>query len=49
VAAPYVVDGTEVTMSASIGTAVFPEHAKNISELMKHADVAMYRAKAGRA
>lgn len=46
-AAPYFVDGVEVTMTVSIGTAVFPVDAPNRSELLKQADVAMYRAKAG--
>ena len=46
-AAPYFVDGVEVTMSVSIGTAVFPVDAKNRSELIRQADLAMYRAKSG--
>ncbi|BAU49346.1 diguanylate cyclase [Sulfurifustis variabilis] len=46
-AAPYFVDGVEVTMTVSIGTAVFPVDAPNRSELLKQADVAMYRAKTG--
>jgi diguanylate cyclase (GGDEF)-like protein len=46
-AAPYVVDGVEVNMSVSIGSAVFPVEAKNRSELIKKADTAMYQAKAG--
>ena len=34
-----------VTVSASIGIAVFPEHGKTSDELVKSADSAMYRAK----
>ena len=45
-AAPYIVDGVEVTMTVSIGSAVFPVDAKDRSELLKQADAAMYRAKA---
>ena len=44
-AAPYFVDGVEVTMTVSIGTAVFPVDAKNRSTLLEQADLAMYRAK----
>lgn len=46
-AVPYIVDGIEVSMGVSIGTAVFPVDAKNRSELIKKADSAMYRSKAG--
>lgn len=46
-AAPYLVDGIEVTITVSIGTAVFPVEAKSRSELLKQADIAMYRAKTG--
>lgn len=36
----------EVTISPSIGISLYPEHAQVPSELLKHADTAMYRAKA---
>ncbi|MDQ3288864.1 MAG: EAL domain-containing protein [Pseudomonadota bacterium] len=36
----------EVTISPSIGISLYPEHAQAPSELLKHADTAMYRAKA---
>lgn len=45
-AAPYFIDGVELTVSVSIGSAVFPVDAKDRSELLRHADTAMYRAKA---
>ena len=33
------------TASTSIGVAIFPMHGKTVSELMAHADLAMYKAK----
>lgn len=42
---PYRVDDTLVTTSASLGIAVFPTDGQDATELMAHADVAMYRAK----
>jgi len=42
-------DGSEMSITASIGIATFPEHAKTGDELIGRADAAMYRAKkAGR-
>ncbi len=38
-------DGRNQFTSLSIGIAVFPDHAENPKELLKRADVAMYRAK----
>ncbi|HWI51117.1 MAG TPA: EAL domain-containing protein [Symbiobacteriaceae bacterium] len=40
-----VVGGQPVTVSASIGIAVFPEHGDNSRDLLARADLAMYRAK----
>jgi len=34
-----------VSVGASIGIALYPEHGQNDDELMRHADVAMYQAK----
>jgi diguanylate cyclase (GGDEF)-like protein/PAS domain S-box-containing protein len=42
---PFVVDGTAIYVRASIGIAVFPQHAPDASTLMRRADVAMYAAK----
>ncbi len=39
-------DGREVAISSSIGISLFPQHALLPSELLKHADTAMYQAKA---
>lgn len=46
---PMQLGGDSISVSPSIGIAVFPDDAANGTELMKHADVAMYHAKeAGR-
>ena len=46
---PFSVNGNEVTVSASIGIAVFPDDALVAETLVKYADTAMYQAKhAGR-
>jgi diguanylate cyclase (GGDEF)-like protein/PAS domain S-box-containing protein len=42
---PFVLEGTEVYVSASIGVSIFPLDAEDGSSLMKNADVAMYRSK----
>jgi diguanylate cyclase (GGDEF)-like protein/PAS domain S-box-containing protein len=43
--APVVVGSQGFTVSASIGIAIFPEDGRSAEELLKHADIAMYRAK----
>ncbi|NYI44738.1 diguanylate cyclase (GGDEF)-like protein/PAS domain S-box-containing protein [Nocardioides aromaticivorans] len=40
------VDNREVLATASIGCAVFPDHGRTPAHMLKHADIAMYRAKA---
>jgi diguanylate cyclase (GGDEF)-like protein len=46
---PHEVCGTKVSIGASIGIVLAPEHGTNADELMKNVDVALYRAKdAGR-
>ncbi len=45
-AQPFTIAGTEFTMGASIGIAVFPRDAADAEELLRHADAAMYQAKA---
>jgi diguanylate cyclase (GGDEF)-like protein/PAS domain S-box-containing protein len=42
---PFVLEGTEVYVSSSIGISVFPVDAEDASALLKNADVAMYRSK----
>ncbi len=43
---PFEVDGSSLHVGASIGIALAPRHASTATELMRCADVAMYRAKA---
>jgi diguanylate cyclase (GGDEF)-like protein len=43
--APLAFDDLELEVGGSVGIALYPEHGANGSDLMKHADVAMYRAK----
>ncbi len=42
---PFVVAGTEVRTGASVGISLYPADAADTEALMRHADVAMYRAK----
>ncbi len=46
--APFVLDGLEVHVDASIGVALHPDHASDAEELLQRADVAMYEAKSQR-
>jgi diguanylate cyclase (GGDEF)-like protein/PAS domain S-box-containing protein len=45
--APYSVGALELNVSCSVGIAMFPGEAVDMDELMRHADAAMYEAKAG--
>lgn len=45
--APVVIDGTDIEVGGSVGVALFPAHGSTLHELMRAADAAMYRAKAG--
>ncbi len=42
---PYDVEGHRLTVGASIGSAISPEDGEGIEALMRHADLALYRAK----
>jgi diguanylate cyclase (GGDEF)-like protein len=42
---PVRLEGVPVAVDASIGLALYPRHGRDLSELMRHADVAMYEAK----
>jgi diguanylate cyclase (GGDEF)-like protein/PAS domain S-box-containing protein len=42
---PYHIDGREVISGASIGVAVYPQDAADVSQLMRKADLALYRVK----
>ncbi|WP_301361014.1 putative bifunctional diguanylate cyclase/phosphodiesterase [Stutzerimonas nitrititolerans] len=45
----HTIDGTEVTLGASVGIAHFPDSGQSVEELLRSADMAMYEAKrAGR-
>jgi diguanylate cyclase (GGDEF)-like protein/PAS domain S-box-containing protein len=43
--APFDLRGTEVYVTASIGIAVFPNHAADVAELLRNSDAAMYQSK----
>lgn len=45
---PFDIDGIDIRLSGSIGVALFPQHGQHFGELLRHADIAMYAAKAGR-
>jgi len=42
---PFNIDGRQFYITASIGVSLFPNDGEDSSTLLKHADVAMYRAK----
>src|SRR6185436_19928022 len=44
-AAPFLLEGREIYLSASIGASVFPQDGQDAETLIANADVAMYRAK----
>jgi diguanylate cyclase (GGDEF)-like protein len=44
-AAPFIIEGHEINISASIGVSIFPDDGVNASDLLQQADSAMYAAK----
>lgn len=42
---PFMIDGQNVSISASIGVTIYPDDHSPISDLLAHADTAMYNAK----
>ena len=44
-AAPFMIDGQSVLISASIGVTIYPIDSASITDLLAHADSAMYEAK----
>ena len=45
-AEPYMIDGHQIGMNASIGIALAPREVNDAAGLLKNADIALYRAKA---
>lgn len=43
--APFLIDGTRVSVTTSVGIATYPQDAEDAEELLVDADSAMYRAK----
>jgi len=44
---PYSIEGQRVTIGASVGIAVYPDHGVTSEELIRNADLALYAAKDG--
>jgi diguanylate cyclase len=44
-AAPFLIEGHQLTIGASIGISIFPENSQDAADLMQQADSAMYAAK----
>ncbi len=42
---PYVIGGTSMSLTASIGTAIYPSDGKDCSDLLQVSDLAMYGKK----
>jgi diguanylate cyclase (GGDEF)-like protein len=47
-AAPHLIDGARITLGTSLGIAMYPVDAPALGDLLRVADLAMYRDKAGR-
>ncbi len=46
---PFAVGGHQLRVGASIGIVLYPQHGNSVNDLMRRADVAMYKAKQTRA
>jgi diguanylate cyclase (GGDEF)-like protein len=46
---PVELDGLSLSLSASIGIALHPDHGEEVEQLLRNADAAMYHAKKERA
>lgn len=42
---PFLIEKQQIFSGGSIGISIYPEHGENITELVKNADAAMYKAK----
>jgi diguanylate cyclase len=47
-APPFTVDGVTVRVDASVGIALYPAHGREVANLLRRADIAMYQAKSAR-
>jgi diguanylate cyclase (GGDEF)-like protein len=47
IAAPYLIDGAEITVTTSLGMAEYPGDARGYDDLLRLSDLAMYRNKTG--
>jgi diguanylate cyclase (GGDEF)-like protein len=45
---PFSVDGVMVKVDASVGVSLFPQHGSEVATLLRHSDIAMYKAKSHR-
>jgi len=45
ISSPFIVDGQELSVTASIGISVYPDHAESVEDLTHAADEALYVAK----
>jgi diguanylate cyclase (GGDEF)-like protein len=45
VAAPFAINGQQFRLGISVGIAIPPGHGRSVSELLRHADLALYQAK----
>jgi diguanylate cyclase (GGDEF)-like protein len=45
ISSPYVIDGHQIVIGASVGIALSPDNGNQIETLMRNADLALYRAK----
>jgi diguanylate cyclase (GGDEF)-like protein/PAS domain S-box-containing protein len=43
---PFIIDDRKLRITTSIGIAIYPDVSDDVETLIKHADIAMYRAKA---
>ena len=43
--APFEIEGNLVMLAGSVGVAIYPQHGRDMAELMTHADCALYEAK----
>lgn len=42
---PFIISGQELYISASIGISLYPTHGSTVTEILRHADNAMYKVK----